>query len=491
MSKRPAERQVFPVVVVHAVTAAGLDDHYRLNHQRVWSPISMAQHRYERVTLYPHVGLTQGAARYEAQNPSMVRTGELFSLIYEEIVDDLRNELSYRGVPTQPVFPFAYDWRQDNFRSAEQLRQFCDEVIERTNTLFHDARKLEDGAPLCDGVDIVAHSMGGLVTAACIAGNEAWSKKRVRRVVSLGTPYRGANAALLKLATGRGPLFGKGRERERRMARVTPSVYQLLPEFAGALEGKPKGDIWKPETYQPSIASAIGDFVSETHADESVRRSTRKSRQIGNELFESMLKLAKQFRGVVDKASPSMLRRDGGWLAIVGAGEKTLIRTGFLTRAQSGTNEVRFRFNEHLDYSENSGRLEGDMLTGDGTVPLSAAIPPWDSPWKNTVVVTRQDFAFGEWSDRIVAKGADFHGALPLLNVAQRWIINFFRPEWLDPETPRAHRLGQHGNLWGRLAPVPGAPTLPSAKRQRREALRDLWLPMGFPTLQLSDCPED
>lgn len=491
----PAERQIFPIVVVHAVTAAGLDDRYLLNHKRVWSPINLALNDYETVTPYPHTGVKPGEMRYEARQPALVRAGEPFGMIYDELVDDLRDELRYGPIPVQPVYPFAYDWRQDNFRSAEELRVFCDEVIARTNLMPHDRRKVDPedkGLPLCDGVDIVAHSMGGLVAAACIAGNEAWSRKRVRRVVTLGTPYRGASAALLKLATGTGPLFGPGRERERRMARVTPSVYQLLPEFEGALEGHPATDIWKPETFQPSIKDSIASFIAEVHADDAVRRSTRRCKEEADRVFPELLDLAKKFRGVVKKASPGQLRKDGGWLAIAGAGEKTLIRTGFLTKAQSGTSEIRFRFDEDKDYCPGTGRLEGDLLTGDGTVPLSAAIPPWDEPWRNTIVVTRQDFTFGEWTDKIVAKGAAFHCALPLLNLAQRWIINFVRPEWLDPDTqPRAHRLGQHGNLWGRLAPVAGAPTLPSARKQRLEALQKIWQPQGFPTLELTDCPED
>ncbi len=495
----PAERQIFPIVVVHAVTAAGLDDHYHLNHKRVWSPVNLALNNYEAVTPYPNTGIKPGEMRYEAHQPALLRTGELFGMIYDELVDDLRDELRYGPIPVQPVYPFAYDWRQDNFRSAEQLRQFCDEVIARTNLMPHDRRKVDPddkGLPLCDGVDIVAHSMGGLVTAACIAGNEAWSKKRVRRVVTLGTPYRGASAALLKLATGTGPLFGAGRERERRMARVTPSVYQLLPEFEGALEGRSPADIWKPETFQPSIKDSIAAFIAECHADDAVRRSSRRCKDEADRVFPELLDLARKFRAVVKKASPSQLRKDGGWLAVVGAGEKTLIRTGFLTKAQSGTSEIRFRFDEDKDYCPHSGKLEGDLLTGDGTVPLAAAIPPWQDPWRNTIVVTRQDFTFGEWSDKIVAKGATFHGALPLLNLAQRWIINFVRPEWLIPRnaddpTPRANRLGQHGNLWGRLAPVPGAPTLPSARKQRLEALQKIWQPQGFPTLELTNCPED
>jgi esterase/lipase superfamily enzyme len=63
-----------------------------------------------------------------------------------------------KGIPGEPVkdgqrryYILVYDWRQDNVQTARRL----DELIERIRTDYAgpDLR-----------VDIVAHSMGGLVT---------------------------------------------------------------------------------------------------------------------------------------------------------------------------------------------------------------------------------------------------------------------------------------------------------------------------------------
>jgi hypothetical protein len=62
---------------------------------------------------------------------------------------------------------------------------------------------------------------------------------------------------------------------------------------------------------------------------------------------------------------------------------------------------------------------------------------------------------------------------LPLLNLAQRWIINALRPEWSEDPA-----LGQHGKLWGRK--LPGFPANQSEK--------NVWKAL-VPGLRLSEVP--
>lgn len=439
-----ATGKITPIILVHAITASGLHDQYPIDQERCWSPKEMMFKEFDRIFLYPATGVPDGSLRYEAKEPSLVRASEMFSVIYSDLIAELRHNLSWGPTPTQPVYPFVYDWRQSNFRTITQLRNFVEEIIERTNLMPR-----ESTTPLCDSVDLIGHSMGGLVIAGCIAegSTTGWSSQRVRRVVTLGTPFRGANAAIQKLATGGGSLFGReGRERERTAARVTPSAYQLLPSFDGALaDGR---DIWDTGTYQPSILESITEFVAQTHADAAVRRDLVQCATIAETLFAEMLDTGKRYRALTDSVEPAMLRPDGQWLAIVGAGEPTLIKTGFSKDPQGN---ARFDFDKAA-FTSKTGWKSKTWDTGDETVPLSGAEPPWDEAWRNTVVVTRGDFAtFGEMGDSFLRRAMGLHAALPLLDLAQRWIINFLRPEWTDPAGPTPP--GQHGKLWGETLP--------------------------------------
>lgn len=488
-----ATGKIRPILVVHAVTAAGLHDHYPMDAERVWSPWEMIRNQYERIQLYPYDPSEKRSAelpRYEAVEPALVRPSEAFGIVYKDLVAALKHNLSYGPTPVQPVYPFVYDWRQDNFLSARLLRDFVAEVIDRTRLMKHNPAKIPGGV-VCDSVDLVGHSMGGLVIAGAIAGDPAWAGRHVRRVVTLGTPFRGANAAIQKLATGGGTLTGRdSNERERTMARVTPTVYQRLPSFHGAVvEANADADIFDPDTFQPSIPDTIAEFVASASAASPGRAEARR---IAGEILTELLKRAKAFRKLTDTVSPKMLRpaknsappeERSAWLAIVGAAEKTLIRTGI------GRDQYRRR---QFDFEQRDAQGRATTFcpegwdgvtpeTGDETVPLRGAIPPWEEAWRNSVVVQRSDFAWlGEIGDRVLCDQLGLHSTLPLLDLAQRWIINFFRPEWAGDR-----RLGQHGKLWGR--PLPGFATASGGTATMAECEAE-WGAM-IPGLKLSRVP--
>jgi len=93
----------------------------------------------------------------------------------------------------EDVFYFAYDWRMDNAVSAEKLNTFVSKV---TTTI---------GYPK---VNLLAHSMGGLVCKAMMAADpEAVTK--VDKLIFLGTPNLGAVEAFSVMRHGlRAPRFG-------------------------------------------------------------------------------------------------------------------------------------------------------------------------------------------------------------------------------------------------------------------------------------------
>lgn len=116
------------------------------------------------------------------------------------------------------LYKFAYDWRQDNRVSAQQLG----EAIDRW-------RKHHPGAQ----VWIIAHSNGGVVARWYI--EMLGGKDAVSRLVLMGSPYDGTpkvmriafNGADMLLRPGLDPLNIAAHTRA--LFRTFPSLYQLMP----------------------------------------------------------------------------------------------------------------------------------------------------------------------------------------------------------------------------------------------------------------------
>jgi pimeloyl-ACP methyl ester carboxylesterase len=152
---------------------------------------------------------------------------------YGSIIGVLENAARYeKGVPGQPVIPgrryyyeFAYDWRRDNLRAVAEL----DALIEQIR-VDHGDSDLQ--------VDIIAHSMGGLIAryylrygATDVLDSNDFpltyrGEGRVRRVALLGTPNLGSVSSLHAFIVGE--RVGLRRIPPEVMA-TFPSLYQLFP----------------------------------------------------------------------------------------------------------------------------------------------------------------------------------------------------------------------------------------------------------------------
>ncbi len=122
-------------------------------------------------------------------------------------------------------YRYVYDWRQDNAATAADLDRLVDQI------------RLDHGNPDLK-VDIVAHSMGGLVTRYWLRygsvdvlndnefpiNNEGAMK--ARKIVLVGTPSLGSASALQQLLDGAD--FGVN-EMAPETLLTFPSAYQLLP----------------------------------------------------------------------------------------------------------------------------------------------------------------------------------------------------------------------------------------------------------------------
>ncbi len=165
-------------------------------------------------------------------------------------------------------YVYTYDWRLDNVKSARGLSR----LIERIRD--------DHGDPDLK-VDIIAHSMGGMIaryylrygTADVTTDNEFpvnyHGGKRVRRIVILGTPNMGSVASMRAFIVGR--RIGFARIPPEVML-TFPSFYQLFPhpltEWLVDMRGRPFNldpfDIgtWKRfnwSLFDPDLRQAIVD----------------------------------------------------------------------------------------------------------------------------------------------------------------------------------------------------------------------------------------
>lgn len=147
----------------------------------------------------------------------VIKTIQILGPIKIKQYDELFNILNEIGFVTgQNLFVFAYDWRQSNFTSAKQLADFIANTPILANGEF----------------DILAHSMGGLVSLIYI--HEHNPNQKVRRLITMGTPFLGAAQIIGSLEKGWGFLSNRltgGITTIRRTILSFPSIYELLPDY--------------------------------------------------------------------------------------------------------------------------------------------------------------------------------------------------------------------------------------------------------------------
>jgi len=140
---------------------------------------------------------------------------------------------------SRSYYVFLYDWRQDNVKSAQQLYRFIEQI-----------RKDYSNPQL--KVDLIAHSMGGLIAryflrygkTDVLNGNsfdvDLSGANRVHRVILLGTPNLGSMNSLHAFIKGK--KIGFGRLPPEALASM-PSVYQTFPhalnDWIITTKGKP------------------------------------------------------------------------------------------------------------------------------------------------------------------------------------------------------------------------------------------------------------
>lgn len=163
--------------------------------------------------------------------------------IYQSLTAFLRDNLNL------DVFAFFYDWRKPLDLAADLLR---DQI----------GRCLMD-KPATAQVDIVAHSMGGLVARAYL---QKHGSDRVERLVTFGTPHKGLHETFTAIVQG-SKVFTFPAAKVKQVSRTLPSSYELLPNDAadsmflvdGAPDNPLRNNVWcETDAMRQLLAEAAG-----------------------------------------------------------------------------------------------------------------------------------------------------------------------------------------------------------------------------------------
>lgn len=147
---------------------------------------------------------------------------------YGVLLDYLRTRFHFiEPSPVHPgripnFLPVAYDWRLSNRYNGKRLKGIVEPALERWRA---------QGEPFSKAKLIfICHSMGGLVARWYI--EMEGGAEITRKLITLGTPYRGALNGLDQLVNGVRKGIGPLKVDLTSFARSLPSTHQLLPEYA-------------------------------------------------------------------------------------------------------------------------------------------------------------------------------------------------------------------------------------------------------------------
>lgn len=201
----PAGRR--PVVFVPGIMGSEL----WLGRERIWPNVKVMFTNPEILRLNSGAPLEpRGIVGEVVIVPNLIKL-EQYSRLGDYLVEDLGYE---RG---KDLLEFAYDWRQDVRQSAQKLA----EAIEAW--------------PIKAPITLMAHSLGTLVSRYYV--ERLGGKSRVERLILMGGPHRGAPKAAAGLVLGPNVLpFGLLGDRLREVMATYPSSYQVLPNYACALD---------------------------------------------------------------------------------------------------------------------------------------------------------------------------------------------------------------------------------------------------------------
>lgn|SRR5215472_91371 len=180
---------------------------------------------------------------------------------YQQLINDLATCGFLESDKTLRIA--AYDWRRDNAQSAETLAGHIDEMA------AHHGAETE--------ISLIAHSMGGLICRHYLESGRFNSHPgfpRIRRMITLATPHRGAALALPMVLGYEKRLF-LSKDQVLQICSDTryPAAYQLLPpeDEPFAWDGSIGRQLNFKSIYDSDMAKGLG--LVQTNLEAAVRFS--------------------------------------------------------------------------------------------------------------------------------------------------------------------------------------------------------------------------
>jgi len=228
---KPSTHQHPPVVLLHGIMGSKLRENGTLEELWFGNLSTLLFSNYESIRL--HIDPQTLLPLEDQGEPFAIADKAAGTDFYQAIIKTLTEyggyELTDINTPAdnlnRKMYVFTYDWRLDNVTSARRLHQFIQRIKKD-----HNNPDLK--------VDLVAHSMGGLVSRYYLRYGETdvlddnefpvnqQGAQHVRRVILLGTPNLGSVGSVHSFITG---LRIGLRTIPTEVLVTMPSIYQLFP----------------------------------------------------------------------------------------------------------------------------------------------------------------------------------------------------------------------------------------------------------------------
>ncbi len=371
---------------------------------------------------------------------------------YGDLVDYLQRQGYVMGVD---LWLFPYDWRQDVELTAQSLDALIMQALVAAN-----GGQTDQAAWSIQRVDIVAHSLGGLVGRAYIA--DPARAARVDQLITLGSPQFGATKALKALVYGDqfGPWFlgiGINPQETKDLSQNMAAGMQLLPSRA------------YDQLYDNSDSTRLRPWVEDRDIDGDGGVLGVLGYDQTNQLLlrlgknELLLGRARNFHDTLD---PQV---DGGlngvqWSALVGYGSGTLGQI----REYTGLCLTWWWY-------QPCPKRDEIPIDGDGTVAVLSAT--MSDPWRDNVLATAAELSYVQREHSALVK-RDEAGDGPGL-------------EWIGATLAQGSRAGA-ADVAAALAPSASdaltTARAPSVTRTPAKRLSGTWISaLGPVAMQISD----
>lgn len=219
-----------PVILIPGLMGSRLSD---AQGREIWpgGVLRLLFSDYDRLalTIDPQTLEPEDRGEYPSGITDRIAGRGFYASIVRTLTDVGGYQLTEPGRPVPPgrraLYVFAYDWRRDNFEAARALDRLIEQI------------RIDHGRPDLQ-VDIVAHSMGGLIARYYLryGGVDVLDSNdfprnyrgagRVRRIALLGTPNLGSVESLHSFIVGR--RLGLGVVKTETLA-TFPSLFELFP----------------------------------------------------------------------------------------------------------------------------------------------------------------------------------------------------------------------------------------------------------------------